>query len=226
MTQPTPADKPCSLREHKKQQTRLAIHDAACKLVLERGLAHVTVADVCAEATISERTFFNYYPSKAAAALGLPDTTLAAPDEDRFLAARGRIVDDVCTLVADTADLHQHELPRLRELVRLEPDLLAAVKQWTVSMHNRIVELAEQRTTPERARLAVALVFAALQLHADGTYTTRPPTARQLGETVERLVAIGQEPTADPAAQDPAGQDPAGHEPAGREPVAGDLVTA
>jgi len=186
-------DRPCSLREQKKQQTRHAIHDAACRLVMERGLPHVTVADICAEATVSERTFFNYYPSKAAAALGLPDTALAAHDEERFLAAHGALVDDVCVLVADTAELHDHDLPRLRELIRLEPDLLTAVKQWTVSLRKRIVELAEQRTSPERARLAVALVFAALLLHADGGYTSHPPTARELRETVARLVAVGAE---------------------------------
>jgi AcrR family transcriptional regulator len=186
-------DRSCSLREQKKQQTRRAIHDAACRLVMERGLPHVTVADICAEATVSERTFFNYYPSKAAAALGLPDTVLAAHDEERFLAAHGPLVDDVCVLVADTAELHDHDLPRLRELIRLEPDLLTAVKQWTVSLRKRIVELAEQRTSPERARLAVALVFAALLLHADGGYTSHPPTARELRETVARLVAVGAE---------------------------------
>lgn len=207
MSHTSVADRTCSLREQKKQQTRQAIHDAACRLVMERGLPHVTVADICADAMVSERTFFNYFPSKAAAALGLPDTALAAADEERFLVARGALVDDVCVLVADTSALHDHDLPRLRELIRLEPDLLTSVKQWTVTLRKRIVQLAEQRTSPERARLAVALVFAALLMHADATYTTRPPTAKQLRQTVAGLVAIGQESTAD--ADEPAAGSPA-----------------
>lgn len=191
MTSPAPlADKPCSLREQKKQQTRQAIHDAARRLVMERGLPHVTVADICAAATISDRTFFNYFPSKAAAALGLPTTALTAHDEERFLTARGRLVDDVCVLVADTAELHKDELPRLRELVRLEPDLMAGLNQWTLSVRRRLVQLAEQRASSEQARLAVALVFAALNLHADDAYTTRSPTEDGLRETVARLVSI------------------------------------
>lgn len=194
MTHPTPlADRPCSLREHKKQQTRQAIHDAACRLVMERGLPHVTIADICAEATISERTFFNYFTSKAAAALGLPETALAPDDEQRFLAGHGALVDDVCVLVADTAQLHKDDLPRLRELIRLEPDLLAALNHWTVSLRKRIVQLAEERTSPERARLAVALVFAAVILHADSGYTTTNPTAQELRATIARLASLADE---------------------------------
>lgn len=186
----TLADKPCSLREQKKQQTRQAIHDAAYRLVMERGLPHVTVADICSGATVSERTFFNYFPSKAAAALGLPESALAAEHEQRFLDGQGGLVEDVCELVAATAARHKDDLPRQRELIRLEPDLLGALHQWTAALRRRIVELAEQRTTPERARLAVALVFAALMLHADSSYTTLSPTAHELRETIGRLVAL------------------------------------
>jgi AcrR family transcriptional regulator len=186
-------DRPCSLREQKKQQTRQAIQDAASRLVTQRGLPHVTVADICADATVSERTFFNYFPSKAAAALGLPDTALAPHDEERFLSAEGRLVDDVCVLVADAARLHQDQLPRIRELIRLEPDLQAALNQWSVSLRERIVRLAEQRTSPERARLVVALVFAAAFLHADSGYTTRNPTAPELRATIARLASMADE---------------------------------
>lgn len=190
MTGPTPlVDKPCSLREQKKQQTRQAIHDSACLLVMERGLPHVTVAEICADATVSERTFFNYFSSKAAAALGLPETALAPDDEQRFLAAHGSLVDDVCVLVADAARRHQEDLPRLREMIRLEPDLLATLNQWTVSVRTRLVQLAERRTSPREARLVVALVFAAVMLHADSGYTTRNPTAQELRRTIARLAS-------------------------------------
>lgn len=207
MTQPEPlAEKPCSLREQKKQQTRRAIHDSACRLLLERGLPHVTVADICADAMVSDRTFFNYFPSKAAAALGLPETSLAPEAEQRFLAAHGGLVDDLCVLVADAARLHQEDLPRLREMIRLEPELLAALNHWAVSVRRRIVLLAEQRTSPRQARLVVALVFAAVMLHADSGYTTCDPTAQELRATIARLAAA-----ADERGPAPLGADAPGH---------------
>ncbi|WP_422934610.1 TetR family transcriptional regulator [Sinomonas sp. P47F7] len=192
-TPPTPlADNPGSLRERKKLLTRQAIHDAAYELVVERGLAHVTIGDICARATISERTFFNYFPSKAAATLGLPATLLAIEHEQRFLQSSGPLVDDLCELVANVSGGPDENLPRLRELMRLEPDLLAALHQWTSGVRERVIYLAEQRTTPIQARLSVALVFAALFLHADSVYTTRPgrPALEDLRTTVGRLCSL------------------------------------
>ncbi|MCH6468533.1 TetR/AcrR family transcriptional regulator [Sinomonas terrae] len=188
-------DKQCSLRERKKQKTWRAIHDAAFDLVSERGVAHVTVADICASATISERTFFNYFPSKAAAALGLPATAIAEEDERRFLEGSGPLLDELCELIASVSS-GKDNLPRMRELIRLEPDLLAALHQWTSGLRKHVIQLAEQRTAdPVRAHLAVALVFAALFLNADSAYTTRPgrASAADLRATVSRLGELAAE---------------------------------
>jgi AcrR family transcriptional regulator len=52
------------LRERKKQETRTAIADAAMKLFIERGFDAVTVGDVAEAANVSEKTVFNYFPTK------------------------------------------------------------------------------------------------------------------------------------------------------------------
>ena len=55
------------VREQQRRETWRAIQAAAIDLVGRRGMAAVTVDDVAAAAGVSRRTFFNYFPTKAAA---------------------------------------------------------------------------------------------------------------------------------------------------------------
>jgi AcrR family transcriptional regulator len=52
------------LRERKKRQTREAIAAAAMELFKARGYDAVTVAEVAEAADVSEKTVFNYFPTK------------------------------------------------------------------------------------------------------------------------------------------------------------------
>ena len=60
-----------SLRERNRASTWQSIHDAAAQLVLEGGLAAVTADEIAARAGCSRRTFFNYFPTKEDAVLGM-----------------------------------------------------------------------------------------------------------------------------------------------------------
>jgi AcrR family transcriptional regulator len=52
------------LRESKKVAMRAQIAGVAMRLFATRGFDHVTVAEVAAEAGVSEKTVFNYFPTK------------------------------------------------------------------------------------------------------------------------------------------------------------------
>ena len=52
------------LRESKKRRTREDIAATAMRLFVKGGFDHVTVAEVASEAGVSEKTVFNYFPTK------------------------------------------------------------------------------------------------------------------------------------------------------------------
>jgi AcrR family transcriptional regulator len=52
------------LRERKKRQTRAAIAETARRLFAERGFEAVRTAEIAEAAEVSEKTVFNYFPTK------------------------------------------------------------------------------------------------------------------------------------------------------------------
>ncbi|MEG2746731.1 MAG: TetR family transcriptional regulator [Gordonibacter sp.] len=70
------------LRYRKKLKARMGVERAALELVIDRGYDGVTVEDICAQAEISKKTFFNYFPSKVAAITGRVDPF---PDDERLV---------------------------------------------------------------------------------------------------------------------------------------------
>jgi AcrR family transcriptional regulator len=75
------------LRERKKRQTREAIATAAMELFQARGFDAVTVVEVAAAADVSEKTVFNYFPTKEELVFSHGDAEL----EKRAEAIRNRV---------------------------------------------------------------------------------------------------------------------------------------
>ncbi len=178
------------LRERKKQQTRTAIHDAAFRLVEAQGLEATTIDQICHEADVSTRTFFNYYPSKAAAALEMGGAVLDSAVRAGFRSAAGGLVPALCDAVGSTMELGPSRA-RVKRLVTRHPELLATLSQTMTEVRGEFVGLAAERAgSTEQAELAVTLVMAALgRIMHDGPRSDAG-LAEQLRETVGRLVAV------------------------------------
>jgi len=77
-----------SVRETARREITRALQSAALALVERRGFAAVTAEDIAAEAGVSRRTFFNHFPTKAAALFD-PDPEDADRLSELLAAAEG-----------------------------------------------------------------------------------------------------------------------------------------
>jgi AcrR family transcriptional regulator len=178
------------LRERKKQQTRTAIHEAALHLIDEHGLEATTIEQICHAADVSSRTFFNYYPSKAAAALQIASTTIDPEMRERFLAASGSLVEALCDVIGGSAELGPSHTT-MKQLVIRRPELLTTMAQMMHEVRGTYVSLAAERAAnQEQAELAVGLVLAAMGriMHHDNPADLS--LAQRLRETVAELVSV------------------------------------
>ncbi|MFZ2175787.1 MAG: TetR family transcriptional regulator [Rhodococcus sp. (in: high G+C Gram-positive bacteria)] len=116
-----------SLRERKREQTWTALHEAAATAALEHErLADVTVDAIADKAGVSPRTFFNYFPTKEDAVLGL-----RTPSIGEEIAAAFTIDDDDDLVEKVTFVLFQvfrtssgASRDRRAELTRRHPELI------------------------------------------------------------------------------------------------------
>src|SRR5271165_7374503 len=66
------------LRQRKKRLMRQQLSDTATGMFMERGFDGVRVAEVAAACGVSEKTVFNYFPTKESLVLDRWDATMAS----------------------------------------------------------------------------------------------------------------------------------------------------
>ncbi|MFD5827878.1 TetR family transcriptional regulator [Lentzea sp. NPDC060358] len=125
------------LRERKKRAMRAQLSDTAARMFLEHGFDAVRVADVGEACGVSEKTVFNYFPSKEALLLDrleamadalrthLPDPALTPVEA--MLAILDRERDGLATALAadDDPDRALARYRRFGDLIRSTPSLRA-----------------------------------------------------------------------------------------------------
>ena len=120
-----------SLRERKKVETWTAIHEAAATLAYQRGLEQATVEAIADSAGVSPRTFFNYFPAKEDAVLGLHEPVLNPGEAAKLTGADDFLEKVTLVLVAVARSaLRDTDTARRRELLKRHPHLFARQMEY------------------------------------------------------------------------------------------------
>ena len=139
------------LRERRRRQTSADIRGAAVRLAQERGWDKVTIEEICIEAGISTRTFFNYFPNKESAIAYGPSDIPAELAED-FVASGPA---PYSVVLAELITLVAHHLRDVRprrdqsacmlELVKTTPAVLAAFLADLERFQNHLTDIVARR---------------------------------------------------------------------------------
>ncbi|MFI6931673.1 TetR family transcriptional regulator [Streptomyces sp. NPDC050287] len=190
------------LRERKKRLTRQRLSDTATEMFLEHGFDGVRVAEIAQACGVSEKTVFNYFPSKESLILDLDETTmttlrtgLAVPDRhpiDAVLRVLSDELHGMTSWIAAQDDPVQAaaRIRRFRELIRSTPSLRAYHRDMTDRLIDVAAEALAQRTgmspdDPEPQIAATALLgLWPIQFRSLGRHLESVRTPEQVHEAV------------------------------------------
>ena len=200
-----PRDEPSAdegLRERKKRLMRQQLSDTATEMFLARGFDTVRVAEIAEACGVSEKTVFNYFPTKESLVLDLGDavedalrSTLADPRLAPVQAALKILSDQLAAITSWLAT--QRDQARAVEqfrhfgmLIRSTPSLRAYQRDTTERLITVAAEVLAQRTglsprDPEPQIAARALLALwPIQFQGLDTYLDDTRTPEQLHQAV------------------------------------------
>lgn len=137
-----------SLRERNRMETWSAVHEAAAGLTLEAGLAAVTVDAISARAGVSKRTFFNYFPSKEDAIIGVRAPTIPADLLRAFRESGDDLLTRTVRLLAETlrvSAVADVSIERRRQLIRAHPELRSRILQHITAVEQLVDTVLSER---------------------------------------------------------------------------------
>lgn len=200
------AAQPEGLRERKKRLTRQLLADTATEMFLDRGFDAVRVGEIAAACGVSEKTAFNYFPTKESLLLDRWENTSSALRErlaDRLTppveAALQVLGDELGALISWLEAQHDFEhavaqFQRFGRLLHSTPSLRAHQHQVTERLTAEAAEALAERTgsapaDPEPLIAATALIgLWQVQARSLTTHLATARTPAQLSEAVTRDV--------------------------------------
>lgn len=155
------------IRARRKAETTASLISIARALTAEHGLAGFTIEELCEQAGISRRTFFNYFASKERAVLGVADRLDHADLDEHFVSTTGPVVDAFADLFIarwERMELVPAEFPALHAAMDREPRLV--VQMLELASEN---EREDARLVERRENLPVGDLHAQLVVQLMGT---------------------------------------------------------
>jgi AcrR family transcriptional regulator len=187
------------LRETKKLATRQQIADVAMRFFAERGFERVTVAEVAAAAGVSEKTVFNYFPTKEdlfydevpERARALADAIRTRPQGESVVAALRRLQVGQCERVCRPG------FATFARIVEQSPALQAKELEIMSLFAQAVADALVEEGVDERdARIAAGLL---VSVHRQFFRTARaqalagrhgPSAVRRLRSDLERAYTL------------------------------------
>lgn len=139
---------PTSWRDRKREEIRSGLTRAARRMTVTEGFAGWTVEEVCAQVGVSRRTFFNYFPSKAAAVIGYAADDVPDQAVERFVASEGPLLAALTDLIEGLVTqiaLTPAQLQEMQRAVAADPAVLELARQSVVTRDARLAALVARR---------------------------------------------------------------------------------
>jgi AcrR family transcriptional regulator len=187
------------LREAKKLATRQQLADVAMRLFATRGFESVTVAEIAATAGVSEKTVFNYFPSKEDLFYDeVPERARALDEAIRLRAADESIVAALRRLqVGECSRLCSPGFAVFARIIEASPALQAKELEIMSLFAQTVAEALVAEGVDERdARIAAGLL---VSVHRQFFRTARsqalagkhgPAAVRRLKSDLERAYTL------------------------------------
>ena len=185
----------------RKQETASRLTTLCRRLTADRGLNGFTIEEVCDEVGISRRTFFNYFPSKEDAVLGVPDEgdeSAKFADDFRSRGSRGwaAVADDLVDIAVQHVRSAGHDAAEhiaFMKVLEREPRLLAKFIGAGREREQAFVALVAERegvpTDDPHARAVIDIVSTVMRSTADRI--SDPRVAEDFGTALlDSLAAI------------------------------------